>query len=142
MGLFSMQKEPIFLKESSNAEKQLAQLKALEPLLNAEGQKRIKKDIKLLEYGIAGEKNIVFELQNSHMFMAVLQDIYLEYEGLSAQIDFLVFTKKICFVIECKNLYGNIEIKKSGDFVRKTDNMVEKRLRRGFIHLLHRIIAT
>ncbi|QXE20848.1 HRDC domain-containing protein [Clostridium sp. 001] len=31
---------------------------------------------------------------------------------------YLVFTKKICFVIECKNLYGNIEINSRGDFVR------------------------
>lgn len=118
MGLFNRMKEPVFLKESSDAEVQLDKLKALEPLLNAEGQNIIKQDIKCLEYGIAGEKNIEFELKNSHMPMYILHDIYLEDGDLSAQIDYLVFTKKICFVIECKNLYGDIEINSAGDFIR------------------------
>lgn len=118
MGLFNKMKEPIFLKENSNAEEQLEKLKALEPLLNSEGQDIIRQDIKFLEYGIAGEKNIAFELKNSHMPMYIIHDIYLEDGDLSAQIDYLVFTKKICFVIECKNLYGNIEINGAGDFIR------------------------
>lgn len=118
MGLFDRMKEPIFLKESSYAEVQLEKLKALKPLLNAEGQNIIKQDIKCLEYGIIGEKNIEFELKNSHMPMYILHDIYLEDGDLSVQIDYLVFTKKICFVIECKNLYGNIEINNVGDFIR------------------------
>lgn len=121
MGLFDKIKEPIFLKESSNAQTQLEKLKALEPLLNQEGQAIIRQDIKCLEYGIAGEKNIAFELKNSHMPMYILHDIYLEDGDLSAQIDYLVFTRKMCFVIECKNLYGDIEINSSGDFIRTTD---------------------
>ena len=111
-------KEPIFLKESSNAEIQLEQLKRLKSLLNEEGQAIISQDIRYLEYGIAGEKNIAYELRNSHMPMYILHDIYLEDGDLNAQIDYLVFTKKICFVIECKNLYGNIEINNAGNFIR------------------------
>lgn len=118
MGLFNRMKEPVFLKESSDVEIQLENLKALEPLLNEEGQNIIKHDIKYLEYGIIGEKNSEFELKHSHMPMYILHDIYLEDGDLSAQIDYLVFTKKICFVIECKNLYGDIEINNSGDFIR------------------------
>lgn len=118
MGLLSKMKEPIFLKEDSNAEVQLEKLKALEPLLNAEGQDIIRQDIKFLEYGIIGEKNIAFELKNSHMPMYIIHDIYLEDGDLSAQIDYLVFTRKLCFVIECKNLYGDIEINSAGDFIR------------------------
>lgn len=118
MGLFNRMKEPVFLKESSEAQVQLEKLKELKPLLNIEGQKIITKDIKCLECGILGEKNIEFELKNSHMPMYILHDIYLEDGDLSAQIDYLVFTKKICFVIECKNLYGDIEINSSGDFIR------------------------
>lgn len=114
-------KEPVFLKESSNAETQLNKLKDLEPLLNPEGQTIIRQEIKCLEYGIVGEKNIAFELKNSHWPMYILHDIYLEDGDLSVQIDYLVFTKKICFVIECKNLYGNIEINTAGDFIRTTD---------------------
>lgn len=118
MALFNKLKDPIFLKESSDAEKQLERLRALVPLLSTEGQAIIKQDIKYLEYGIAGEKNIAFELKNSHMPMYILHDIYLEDGDLNAQIDYLVFTKKMCFVIECKNLYGNVEINNAGDFVR------------------------
>lgn len=121
MGLFNRMKEPIFLKESSNAEAQLEKLKTLEPLLNPEGQTIIRQDIKCLEYGIVGEKSIAFELKNSHMPMYILHDIYLEDGNLSAQIDYLVFTKKICFVIECKNLFGDIEINSAGDFIRTTE---------------------
>lgn len=128
MGLFNRVKEPIFLNESNNAEVQLEKLKALESLLNAEGQAIIRKDIKCLEYGIAGEKNIAFELKNSHMPMYILHDIYLEDGELSAQIDYLVFTKKMCFIIECKNLYGDIEINSAGDFIRTTkfDGKIKK----------------
>ena len=111
-------KEPVFLKQNSNIESKIDSLKALRPTLNKKGQKLIDRDINFLEYGMAGEKNIEFELKNSHMPMYVLHDVYLEHKGLSAQIDYLVFTKKICFVIECKNLYGNIEINSNSDFIR------------------------
>lgn len=121
MGLFDKVKEPVFLKSGSKAEQQILKLKEIEPLLNEEGKKIINQDIKYLEYGIAGENSIAYELKNSHMPMYILQDIYLEDGDLSAQIDFLVFTKKVCFVIECKNLYGNIEINSKGDFIRTLD---------------------
>lgn len=118
MGVFDKLKEPVFLKESSDAQAQLNNLNALVPLLNKEGQTLIKQDIQCLEYGIVGEKNIAYELRNSHMPMYILHDIYLESGDLTAQIDYLVFTRKLCFVIECKNLYGNIEINSAGDFIR------------------------
>lgn len=121
MGLFDKMKDPIFLKESSNAEVQLEKLREIEPLLNMEGKSIIRQDIKCLEYGIAGEKNIAFELKNSHMPMYIIHDLYIEYGDLSAQIDYLVITRKLCFVIECKNLIGNIEINNSGDFIRTID---------------------
>ncbi|SHH98467.1 HRDC domain-containing protein [Clostridium collagenovorans DSM 3089] len=127
MGLFNKLSEPIFLKENSEAEKQLEKLKELETLLNEEGRAILKQDIKCLEYGIIGEKNIAFELKNSHMPMYILHDVYLEYEDFSAQIDYLVFTKKLCFVIECKNLYGNIEINNSGDFIRTLEFGVKRK---------------
>lgn len=55
------------------------------------------------------------------MPMYILHDIYLEDGELSAQIDYLVITRKLCFVLECKNLYGDIEINSSGDFIRTTE---------------------
>lgn len=121
MRLFNKLKEPIFLKESSDSEEQIEKLKALEPSLNKKGQNILRQDIRRIEYGIAGEKNIAFELKNSHMPMYILHDIYLEDGDLSAQIDYLVFTRKICLVIECKNLIGDIEINNRGEFVRTTN---------------------
>ena len=43
------------------------------------------------------------------IYVYVLHDIYLEIGDLSAQIDYLVITRKMVFVIECKNLIGDIE---------------------------------
>lgn len=67
MGLFDKMKEPVFLKESSDAVGQLEKLKALESKLNDKGRKKLKQEIGCVEYGIAGENNIAFELRNSHM---------------------------------------------------------------------------
>ncbi|MCK8058396.1 MULTISPECIES: nuclease-related domain-containing protein [unclassified Fusibacter] len=120
MQLFSKMKEPVFLKESSDLEQQLIKLKELEPKLNEEGKAKLLQEMKMIEYGLLGEKNIAFELKNSHMPMFVLHDIYLESEDLTAQIDYLVFTRKLCFVIESKNMVGDIEINANGDFIRTT----------------------
>ena len=116
MGIFDKMKEPVFLKESTSLQEQLAQLEALQTT-DSLLQKQIQKDIKLLKYGIAGEEKIAFELKNSHMPMFVLHDLYIEYNGLSAQIDYLIVTKGKAFLVECKNLYGNIEINNNGDFI-------------------------
>ncbi|MGL4338494.1 MAG: nuclease-related domain-containing protein [Turicibacter sp.] len=118
MPLFCEVKEPIFLKESSAANQQLKSLRDLKPMLNSEGQSLINQEIKFLEYGMLGEQNIAHELRNSDVVMVVLHDIYLECDELSAQIDYLVFTKKMCFVLACKNLYGHVEINHEGDFKR------------------------
>lgn len=48
----------------------------------------------MLQAGICGEDTIAFELKNSHIPMMVLHDLYLEHEGLSAQIDYLIVTRK------------------------------------------------
>ena len=61
--MFNSLKSPIFLKSTSNAELQLQKLHEIEPKLNPEGKALIQQDIKFLEYGIAGEKNVAFELK-------------------------------------------------------------------------------
>lgn len=68
--------------------------------------------------GELGEKNIAYELRNSNMPMYILHDITLEIDDLSAQIDYIVVTRKRTFIIECKNLIGNIEIDSQGNFIR------------------------
>ncbi len=118
MGLFDRLREPVFFKDDNLAENQLEELKKLAKKCDGELKEQIEQEMKLLEAGIYGENTIRFELQNSHIPMYVLHDIFLEHNGLTAQIDYMIITRKIIFVIECKNLYGNIEINNNGDFIR------------------------
>lgn len=118
MGLFSRIRGPIFYKDGSEAERQLKVLMELNQKASGEVADAIEQEIRLVEAGIAGEKQVRFELENSHIPMYVLHDLYYEYEGLTSQIDYLIVTRKRIFVIECKNLYGNIEINSKGDFIR------------------------
>lgn len=118
MGLFDKKKEPILLKESDSIPRQIQELRGLLDTATPQMKQRIEQDIKLLEYGKMGEDCILFELKNSHIPMYILHDLYIEQGELNAQIDFAVVTAKIVFLIECKNLYGNIEINSKGDFIR------------------------
>lgn len=114
-------KEPMFIKAESDAQRQLEVLQSLLPHADRETKTQIENDIKLLNMGIVGENNIAFELKNSHLPILVLHDLNLRFEGLSAQIDFLVLMRKGMVVIECKNLFGNLEINSNGDFIRVLD---------------------
>ena len=80
--------------------------------------------------GLVGEKKVMFELQNSHIPMYIIHDLYLEHNGLTAQIDYLVFCQRAIYVIECKNLYGSIEVNNRGDFIR-TVNFGKKYFKEG-----------
>ncbi len=116
--IFNQLKEPIFLKEESSSKVQLKELEILYQSASEEIKRQIEKDIKCIEYGIKGEEQIAFELKNSHMPMYILHDIYLEFGELSAQIDYIVITRKGTFIIECKNLFGDVTINHKGDFIR------------------------
>lgn len=118
MGLFDKIKEPVFLKDDSEAERQLVVLQELRKTSTGKLADRLDEEIRQVDAGIFGEKTVRYELANSHIPMFVLHDLYLEHEGLTAQIDYLIITRKHQFVVECKNLYGNIEINSAGDFTR------------------------
>ena len=119
MALFS-KLGPVLVKASNDSEQQLAALQALKGTLPPGTEKQLEADIRAVSAGAAGEQKVLFELMNSHMPMAVLHDLRIEHEGLSAQIDFLVLTPQRSFVLECKNLYGDIEVNERGEFIRKT----------------------
>ena len=118
MSLFDKLKEPIFLKEQSDAQYYISKLKDLYDNAPDTLKGKIENEIKFTTLGEFGEQSIAFELKNSGMPMYVLHDIYLEVDGLSAQIDYIVVTRKVIFVIECKNLIGNIEVDNQGNFIR------------------------
>jgi len=119
MGFFNKLTQPIFLKDSSSALRQLEQLKSIDKnRLPTDIQAKLDNEINIISLGITGENNVSYELKHSGMAMYILQDIYLEHNGLSSQIDFIAVTRKGIFVIECKNLYGDIKINDRGDFIR------------------------
>lgn len=109
--------DTIFLKEDSNLEKQVEELKNIRDSL--EDKATIDKDIRLLEFGIKGENEIAYELKNANLGLYVLRDITIEYEEAKAQIDFVVISKGFIYLIECKNLFGNIWIDNQGQFHRE-----------------------
>ena len=117
MAFFRAQ-EPVILKEGSDAKEQLATLESLRETVPRSQRRRLDSDIRALKAGIVGEDRILFELRNSHLSLVVIHDLHLEFEGLTAQIDFLVLTRRRNFVLECKNLYGDISVNARGDFVR------------------------
>ena len=118
MGFFS-KPEVVIARESTNAKVYLEKLEELLPEAEDDVKEKIQREIAVTKAGIAGEANILFELKNSNMDLVILHDIYIETEeGQSAQIDFVVIAPKITYLIECKNLYGNIEINAKGDFIR------------------------
>lgn len=118
MGLFDRLDKPVFLKEESDSADYIAKLTGLLPRSTGDTKEKIEKEIKLASIGEFGQKNIAFELKNSNMPMYVLHDIHLQHDDLSAQIDFIVVTRIHVFIIECKNLIGDIEIDSSGNFLR------------------------
>lgn len=109
---------PVFIKENSDAEEFVKKMKSLSTRASGKLKDKIEDQISAAEAGLYGERQIAYELRNSGMDMIVAHDLSLEKNDLSAQIDFLVVTRRHVFVIECKNLYGNIEIDDKGNFIR------------------------
>lgn len=118
MGLFNKLNGPVLYKDSNGMKKQIEILEELKERASDEIKNLILKDKKLLEYGLKGEETVLFELMNSFIPMIILRDVHLEFGDLSAQIDFIVITRKVIFIIECKNLFGDIEVNEAGDFIR------------------------
>ncbi|MBN2852820.1 MAG: NERD domain-containing protein [Clostridia bacterium] len=118
MGLFDKLRQPVFLKAESDTAEYIKRLNTLSGKTSGDLKEKIEKEIKLATFGEIGEQNIAFELKNAGIPMYILHDIYLEHNDLSAQIDYIVITRKLTFIIECKNLIGNIEIDNNGNFIR------------------------
>lgn len=118
MGLFTKKIGTVFLKETSDTDIFLEKMEELKGKAEGQLKQEIEKQIRIASYGKVGEDNIAFELKNSGLDMYVLRDIYLEEADMSAQIDYIVIARKHIYVLECKNLIGNIEIDNTGSFIR------------------------
>lgn len=109
-------KEPVIYKGSNKA---VEELELVQEYLKEHSDKDLEKKARLIQYGIDGEKNILFELKNSHFPMYVLHDVYMVDHDLSAQIDYIIITPSMVYFIECKNLIGTIMIDAMGNFTRE-----------------------
>ncbi len=130
MGFFTKTIGPVFLKTSNHACDYVDKLKELQEKCTGELKEEIEKQITIAEYGIKGEESIAFELKNSGIDMYILKDICLEHGELSAQIDYMIVTRKRVYIIECKNLIGDIEVNDVGDFIR-TYQLKGRKIREG-----------
>ena len=109
---------PVVVKEGSDAECFIEKMRILSAKSSGKLKEKIDNRIVAAEAGLYGERQVVYELKNSGVDMLIAHDVNIEKNGLSAQIDYLVVTRKHVFVIECKNLYGNVEIDDKGNFIR------------------------
>ncbi len=108
--------EPILYFTNNTLESQIEALKSKENL-----DEETTKKIKLFQYGVDGEKKVLYELMNSDIGMYILHDINICFHNQEAQIDFLIMTEKSVYVLECKQLYGNITIDNKGNFIRELE---------------------
>lgn len=122
MSFFDTMREPVILKEDSDAKKQLEQLEFYMKMAPQSIKAEIEQDIKRVKNGIYGEDALMFELKNSHIPMYILHDVFFENNGLKTQIDYIIVTRKLILIIECKNLYGNITVDNQGNFIRAVHN--------------------
>lgn len=121
---------PVFVKDYEKDNDQTRYLEDLYMRVRSTKRNLVKRDLILLRQGLAGEANVYFELKNAFLPMLCLHDIRLEYEGYTAQFDFILITKQGIFVLETKKLNGDIEINADGDFVRSFKNGYGKLLKK------------
>ncbi|MDE5769403.1 MAG: HRDC domain-containing protein [Oscillospiraceae bacterium] len=110
---------PVVLKIGNSSETEMNRLEQeLARTSSMKEKQEIETKIRSFKYGLNGEKTVLFQLKNSYMPMYILHDLHLQFEDYKAQIDFLVVTRKLVLVLECKRLYGHIYINANGNFIR------------------------
>jgi hypothetical protein len=119
-------KSPIFYKEFSEDNKQLADLEELLKKLKSKKRDLIKRDITYLKVGLDGEKNVNYELKNTFIPMICLHDIRIANEDYIAQLDYVLVTEYFIMVVETKKLNGDIIINQAGEFIRRFKNSYGK----------------
>lgn len=93
-------KNQVLYKEDTTTQKELDRMKEY---LKNHPNKDLENKVKLFEYGLAGEKQVLYELLHSGIGMYILHNVSFEYKGKAAQIDFVVITARCTYFIECKN---------------------------------------
>jgi len=115
-------KEPTFIRVECAAQVQIEKLQELKKTVSLATAEQIELDISMLAVGLNAENIVAYELKHSYLPILILRDLYLEYQGLTAQIDYVVIDTRFVLVIECKKMTGDIEVTNTGDFIRLFTN--------------------
>lgn len=73
----------------------------------------------LTKYGLIGEQRVAYQLEKISKYVLCLYNVRIKLFDRKAQYDFIVITNDMIYVIEVKNLLGNLYINKEGEFIRK-----------------------
>lgn len=116
MGLFYQFTDTLFLKSDSDLERKIMKLEEMNKIND---NPLIERDLHFFKAGLSDEKSLEFEMKNNNFGIYILHDIHLKFEEFQAQIDYVVYTPAHCYLIECKNMIGNIKINNQGQFSRE-----------------------
>lgn len=129
-------KETVLFKETSELEERLKVLEVLKD--EYPDNKDLTKEYWMAKKGVAGEREIIYQLKNAHIGMYVLHDVRLKFGSETTQIDFVIITPLYIYYVECKNYAGNITVMSNGDFLREeTEN--GKKVKKGFYSPLRQV---
>ena len=130
--------DTFFYKENSDLQNRYNALKQL----NEEypDNEDLLSELYIVKKGLDGENEIAYQLKKAHIGMYVLRDIKVEYEDLTAQIDYIIITPVYDYFVECKNLIGNITVTDKGDFIREF-TVNGKRIKKGMYSPLRQVEA-
>ena len=138
MILFETFEETVFYKEESDLQNKYEALKKLnEEYPNNE---ELIDELYIVKKGLEGENEITYELKKAHIGMYVLRDVKVKYEDLTAQIDYVIITQVYIYLVECKNLVGNITVTDKGDFIREY-SINGKKIKKGMYSPLRQVEA-
>lgn len=116
MGLFFNKfQDTIFMKESTSLDDVYAALSKL--VSEYPDNKKINREFKNVKKGLDGEKEVAYQLKKSNIGLYVLHDVNFEYDGMKAQVDYVVISRACTYFIECKKVYGNLTVNENGDFI-------------------------
>ena len=95
--LFDSFKETIFAKKSSDLQKKYEALERLKREYPKNNE--MAEELYMVKKGLEGENEIKYQLDKCNLGLYVIRDLQIEYENLTAQIDYVVFSKRYCYFI-------------------------------------------
>jgi len=115
--IFGRFKETVFTKRGSDLENKLV---ALEELKNKyPDNDALNEEYRMVSLGLKGEKEIEYELKDTDIGMYVLHDITIQIDDSKAHIDYIIITPAYIYLVECKNLVGDVIVDQNGQFSRE-----------------------